>query len=33
MYRGLDRTIRNILDGTIFCEQIICKNVPRGRVH
>ncbi len=29
MYRSPNGTIRNILDGTIFREPIICKNVPR----
>src|SRR3954451_19112180 len=29
MYRSPNGTIRNILDGTIFSEPIICKNVPR----
>ena len=28
MYRSPNGTIRNILDGTIFREPIICKNVP-----
>src|SRR5260221_1274123 len=29
MYRSPNGTIPNILDGTIFREPIICKNVPR----
>jgi isocitrate dehydrogenase len=29
MYRSPNGTIRNILDGTIFREPIICSNVPR----
>src|ERR1700760_4224467 len=29
MYRSPNGTIRNILDGTIFREPIICQNVPR----
>src|SRR5258706_14731801 len=29
MLRSPNGTIRNILDGTIFREPIICKNVPR----
>jgi isocitrate dehydrogenase len=29
MYRSPSGTLRNILDGTIFREPIICKNVPR----
>jgi isocitrate dehydrogenase len=29
MYRSPNGTIRNILDGTIFREPIICHNVPR----
>ena len=29
MYRSPNGTIRNILDGTVFREPIICKNVPR----
>ncbi|MCC7428126.1 MAG: NADP-dependent isocitrate dehydrogenase [Alphaproteobacteria bacterium] len=29
MYKSPNGTIRNILDGTIFREPIICKNVPR----
>lgn len=29
MYRSPNGTIRNILDGTIFREAIICKNIPR----
>lgn len=29
MYRSPNGTIRNIVDGTIFREPIICKNVPR----
>ena len=29
MYRSPNGTIRNILDGTIFREPIICRNVPR----
>ena len=29
MYRSPNGTIRNILDGVIFREPIICKNVPR----
>ncbi|MGC4050137.1 MAG: isocitrate/isopropylmalate family dehydrogenase [Paludibaculum sp.] len=31
MYPSPNGTIRNILDGTIFREPIICKNVPRAR--
>ena len=29
MYKSPNGTIRNILDGTIFREPIICRNVPR----
>jgi len=29
MYRRPNGTPRNILDGTIFREPIICQNVPR----
>ncbi len=29
MYRSPNGTIRNILNGTVFREPIICKNVPR----
>ncbi|OUJ10469.1 NADP-dependent isocitrate dehydrogenase [Acetobacter sp. DsW_059] len=29
MYRSPNGTIRNILDGTIFREPIVCSNVPR----
>ncbi len=29
MYRSPNGTLRNILDGTIFREPIICNNVPR----
>src|SRR5438270_3059733 len=29
MYRSPNGTLRNILDGTIFREPIICSNVPR----
>ena len=29
MWRSPNGTIRNILDGTIFREPIICQNVPR----
>src|SRR3954468_18070420 len=29
MWKSANGTIRNILDGTIFREPIICKNVPR----
>ena len=29
MCRSPNRTIRNILDGAIFHEPIICSNVPR----
>ena len=29
MYRSPNGTIRNILDGTVFREPIICENVPR----
>ncbi len=29
MYKSPNGTIRNILDGTVFREPIICKNVPR----
>src|SRR5574343_1240146 len=28
MYKSPNGTIRNILDGTVFREPIICKNVP-----
>src|SRR5438445_779479 len=33
MWRSPNGTIRNILDGTIFREPIICRNVPRIVVH
>jgi isocitrate dehydrogenase len=33
MWRSPNGTIRNILDGTIFREPIICKNVPRVVPH
>ena len=33
MWRSPNGTIRNILDGTIFREPIICKNVPRLVAH
>jgi len=33
MYRSPNGTIRNILDGTIFREPIICRNVPRVVPH
>ncbi len=33
MLRSPNGTIRNILDGTIFREPIICKNVPRLIAH
>ena len=29
MWRSPNGTIRNILNGTVFREPIICKNVPR----
>ena len=29
MWRSPNGTIRNIVDGTVFREPIICKNVPR----
>src|ERR671924_1125270 len=29
MWRSPNGTIRNILDGTVFRQPIICKNVPR----
>ncbi|HWU42300.1 MAG TPA: isocitrate/isopropylmalate family dehydrogenase, partial [Bdellovibrio sp.] len=29
MWKSPNGTIRNILDGTVFREPIICKNVPR----
>src|SRR5215216_343403 len=29
MYRSPNGTIRNILDGTVFRQPIICQNVPR----
>ncbi|MGH7104657.1 MAG: isocitrate/isopropylmalate family dehydrogenase, partial [Acetobacteraceae bacterium] len=29
MWRSPNGTLRNILDGTIFREPIICRNVPR----
>jgi isocitrate dehydrogenase len=29
IYRSPNGTIRNILDGTVFREPIVCKNVPR----
>ncbi|OQW75982.1 MAG: isocitrate dehydrogenase, partial [Proteobacteria bacterium ST_bin11] len=29
MYKSPNGTIRNILDGTVFREPIICNNVPR----
>ncbi len=33
MWRSPNGTIRNILDGTIFREPIVCKNVPRVVSH
>jgi isocitrate dehydrogenase len=33
MYRSPNSTLRNILDGTIFREPIICRNVPRPVPH
>ncbi len=33
MWRSPNGTIRNILDGTIFREPIICRNVPRLVAH
>src|SRR5690348_2515311 len=33
MWRSPNGTIRNILDGTIFREPIICRNVPRVVAH
>src|SRR5262245_61816287 len=33
MWRSPNGTIRNILDGTIFREPIICRNVPRVVSH
>ena len=33
MWRSPNGTIRNILDGTIFREPIICRNVPRVVQH
>jgi isocitrate dehydrogenase len=33
MWKSPNGTIRNILDGTIFREPIICKNVPRLVTH
>src|ERR1700739_843644 len=29
MWKSPNGTIRNILDGTVFREPVICKNVPR----
>ncbi|MGD0958598.1 MAG: NADP-dependent isocitrate dehydrogenase [Methylomonas sp.] len=29
MYKSPNGTIRNILDGTVFREPIVCKNIPR----
>lgn len=29
MYRSPNGTIRNILNGTVFREPIVCSNVPR----
>ncbi|MCX7674741.1 MAG: isocitrate/isopropylmalate family dehydrogenase, partial [Bdellovibrionaceae bacterium] len=29
MWKSPNGTIRNILDGTVFREPIICKNIPR----
>src|SRR6266550_3744820 len=29
MWKSPNGTIRNILDGTVFREPIVCKNVPR----
>ncbi len=29
MYRSPNGTIRNILDGTVFREPIVCRNIPR----
>src|SRR5688500_7598954 len=33
MWKSPNGTIRNILDGTIFREPIICKNAPRLLIH
>ncbi|HSV28825.1 MAG TPA: isocitrate/isopropylmalate family dehydrogenase, partial [Candidatus Omnitrophota bacterium] len=33
MWKSPNGTIRNILDGTVFREPIICKNVPRLVAH
>src|SRR6202045_1969807 len=33
MWKSPNGTIRNILDGTIFREPIICRNVPRIVAH
>jgi isocitrate dehydrogenase len=33
IYRSPNGTIRNILDGTIFREPLICQNVPRLGPH
>src|SRR5499426_3705471 len=33
MWRSPNGTIRNILDGTIFREPILCRNVPRLVAH
>src|SRR6476661_5609680 len=33
MWRSPNGTIRNILDGTIFREPIVCRNVPRLVAH
>jgi isocitrate dehydrogenase len=29
MWRSPNGTIRNILNGTVFREPIICRNIPR----
>ena len=31
MWRSPNGTIRNILDGTVFRQPIICQNIPRDR--
>lgn len=28
MWKSPNGTIRNILGGTVFCEPILCKNIP-----
>src|SRR6201988_3687369 len=33
MWKSPNGTIRNILDGTVFREPIVCKNVPRLVAH